>query len=319
MRRYIALQVPIALCALLSSCSQPEEPVRIGVLVWPSYELAYLAREKGYMDDANIELVDYQTPSEMVRSYRFGLIDGMFVASSFVLANADNLDSARIVYIINFSDGGDSLLARPEIESIPELQGKRIGMEAGPLGAYVLARALHPHDLTRKDVELVFVDTPDQKAAFESGRVDAVATYEPTRTQLLQDGANELFSSREIPQEIIDVIVIREPVVDSHRKDLAIFVRGMNQALETFQAEPAASATIMTRRESINVQEFLTAIDGMYLLSLEENHALLTRNDSRLRESLEVQSNVMLEADIINNKPDLDTLVDTRVISEAVE
>jgi NitT/TauT family transport system substrate-binding protein len=293
--------------------------VRIGVLVWPPYELAYLARGKGYTEEANIELVDYQTPAEMVRSYRFGLIDGMFVPSIFVLANADNLDSARIIYIINFSDGGDSLLARPGIDSIAELRGKRIGMEAGPLGAYMLARALHPHGLTREDVELVFVDTPDQKVSFESGLVDAVATYEPTRTQLLQTGANELFSSREIPLEIIDVIIVRQPVVNSHRKDLAIFVRSMNQALDIFHAEPEASAAIMTKRESISVREFLTAIDGMYLLSLEENHALLTGKDARFRDSLELQSDIMTEADIIADKPDVNNLIDTRVISEAAQ
>lgn len=314
----VGLAIGTALLLGSHGCSRPEEPVRIGVLVWPPYELAYLAHEKGYFDTSSIELVDFLSPAEMVRSYRFGLIDAMFVTSQFALTNANNLADSRIIYVVDFSAGGDSLIAQPGIESAAELKGKRVGVEAGPLGLYTLERALEGSGISRDDIELVYLDTPDQKTAFETKRIDAVATYEPTRSQLLKQGANDLFNSKEIPLEIIDVIIAKERAIDSSREEFAEFIEGVEQALVDFRENPKLAAEIMIEREQLSVPEFLLAMQGMHLVDLDENRALLLGDDERLLHGLQRQCDVMVDAGILDSRPNIRQIIDTSVV-EAVD
>lgn len=316
--RLLTLLVTIVLLPA-GGCSGPtEDPVRVGLLVWPPYELAYLARERDYFDSGRVELVTFHTPAEMVRSYRFGIIDAMYVTSQFVLTNTGGMGDSRIVHVIDFSAGGDALLSQPDIVEPAQLKGKRVGMEAGPLGAYTLTRALDRTELDRSDVEIVFIDTPDQLPAFEAGELDAIATYEPTRSVLLKKGANELFNSIAIPLEIIDVLIARDWLIESDHDKLAELLRGVDRALSDFRREPEATAAIMAERQGLTVDEFLQAMRGVRLLNLQENLALFRGTDDRLYRGLQRQAEVMEEAEMLARRPDIPTLVDDRILEEAL-
>ncbi|MDX1443018.1 MAG: ABC transporter substrate-binding protein [Gammaproteobacteria bacterium] len=311
--------VTILAAALVVGCEAPPEPVRVGMLVWPPYELAHLAQHRGYFETDRVELVDFRTPAEMVRSYRYGIIDAMYVTSQFALTNADSLADSRIVHLIDFSYGGDALLASTGIRDASELEGKRVGMEAGPLGAYTMIRALEDHGLAREDVEIVFVDTPYQLDAFRAGRIDALATYEPTRTQLLELGAHELFNSRAIPLEIIDVLLARDEVIETKAVMLAELVRGVDRALADYRSSPDESVALMASRQGISPTAFEEAMDGVRLLNLEDNLALLSGNDERLKRGLVRQCDVMLQAGMIESAPDIERLIDIRIVEMADE
>lgn len=309
----------LALILPLHGCEVPPEPVRVGLLVWPPYELAHLARDRGYFEADAVELVTFHTPAEMVRSYRFGIIDAMFVTSQFALTNATGMADSRIIYVIDFSYGGDTLLAQASIDSPEELRGKRVGMEAGPLGAYTLVRALHETPISRQDVEIVFIDTPDQLEAFRSGLVDAVATYEPTRSKLLNEGANELFNSESIPLEIIDVLIARKPVIEDHAKQLTALLRGVDRALADYRAEPARHAELMAARQGLTVADFQRAMNGVRLLNLEENLALLSGEDERLLRGLKRQCDVMHKAGMLESIPPVEPLINSEIVKRAVQ
>ena len=98
------------------------------------------------------------------------------------------------------------MLARPELKELKDIKGRRVGVESGALGAYVLARALQIAGLNRTDISVVSIPVPEQEQAFQGRRVDAVVTMEPNRTRLLAQGARQLFDSSQIPGEIVDVL-----------------------------------------------------------------------------------------------------------------
>lgn len=282
--------------ALLAACATDTGPLRIGVLVWPPYELAFVAANEGLFDARRVELVDYQTPAEIARAYRYGLVDGCFLTTQFVLSGQGTLARARIVYVIDVSTGGDALLARPGIESLASLAGRRIAVEAGPLGGYVLQRALDFGGLTRDDTELVYVDTPDHVDAYRDGIADAVVTYEPYRTRLLNEGAVELFSSRQIPGEIVDVLFVSSESSARDERALEELVHGLVQARRDFLAAPRRVLQTMTAREHLSVDDLERAFEGVRLVSLEENRRLLAGERPGLLSLLERQATVMQAA-----------------------
>ncbi len=304
------------LALLLVGCAAEEPPLRIGALVWPPYELAYLARDRGYFDTERIKLVDYQTPAEVTRAYRYGLLDAFFLTTQFALPGAGQLQDSRIAYVIDFSIGGDALLARPDIEDLADLEGRRIGVEAGPLGGYMLQRVLDFAELSRDDLTIRYVDTPDQVAAYASGTVDAVITYEPYRSRVLDHGAAELFSSRRIPGEIIDVLMVPAAVLDTRGPDLRDFVHGLEMARRFLSEHPDEALPVMAQREQLSPSQLKHTLEGMRLISREENQRLLSGQSPILQALLERQANVMHRAGLAPNTPGIGRLLDPRLVTE---
>ena len=136
----LAILVPLV---FLGGCMhEPEPPLRIGTNVWIGSEPLYLARELGYLDREAIQLVEYPSASEVSRAFRNQAIDGMVVSLDelFVLATDELLP--RIVLIVDVSDGADVVVGRSGMRAMKDLRGKRVAVESGALGAFVMSLSL---------------------------------------------------------------------------------------------------------------------------------------------------------------------------------
>lgn len=317
MRSFTPLRPILALLLLLLLCSCPrqgERPLRLGLLVWPPYEMFYLAQELGYLKDAGVEIIDYRTPSEAIRAYQNGLLDAVGLTNHLFLSLYERDPDQRIIMLINQSLGADALVARPEFGQVSALKGKRVGAESSALGAYVLLRALELNGLRLEDVEYVPVDVANQRQAYLEGRVDAVTTYEPFRTHLLQEGAVELFNSRSIPGEITDVLVTRRDLIEGHPRQLEKLVAGWFAAVAQFRQAPLEAAARVSHRENLGAEEFLQALNGIELLGWGENRAALADGSPVFAESLQQVAQRMQELKIIADLPPLGQAIDARFI-----
>ncbi len=80
--------------------------------------------------------------------------------------------------LANGCDGGWMLVARPEITSMKQLAGKKIGVQNGSIGLVSLAWKLKAEGLEDK-VELVYLDNQDQPVPLARGDVAAICCFEP--------------------------------------------------------------------------------------------------------------------------------------------
>lgn len=281
-------------------CERPQEsrPLRVGLLVWPPYELAVLAREKGYIGPEDVRLMDYRSPAVVTRAFRNGTVDAIFVTTHYFVELEAKRPGNVVIFATNVSDGGDSVLAH----EAGSLEGKRIGVEASPLGAYVLDRALQSQGLSRRDVKLVPVDIPQQEEALLQGRVDAVVSYEPVRSRLLEAGAVEIFDSSSIPDEIVDVLVTRKETLKEMKPQLRALVEGWLRAREDFIDDPLAAARLVADREGLSPEEFVAAMRGASLPDRERNFELLS---SVLPESTQAVVEHALNTGVIDTSIDL--------------
>lgn len=309
-----AMVLALAL-TLVSGCeSEPGEPLRIGILVWPPYELALLARDLGYLDGAAIEFVDYESPATSERAYRDGAIDALMVTADYLLLLAVEDPTQRVILVTDFSEGGDVLVARPGIGSLGGLRGRRVGVERSALGAYVLHRATEISGIGIDEVTVVATDIPDQEQAYLDGQVDAVVTYEPIRTRLLNAGAVELFTSKEIPGEIVDVVVTNTDVVARHEKNLAVFTQGWFRALAHLRSDPDDAARRVAPREGLSPAEYLAALEGVRIPGRADNIALLSEGERSLAASLERLAGVMRQTGALAGPIAMPPLLEPRFV-----
>ena len=267
--------VMTVLACFLVSCTPAEPRLRIGVLEWPPYEILRLAEHLDYLDSARFELVDFASPAEAERAYTVGGIDIVALTLDYLVEMTARDPGHRAFLIIDESAGGDAVVSREPVGHLAELAGKRIGVEASELGAYMLSRMLDKAGLTMADVEVVVLDIPDQVPAWRNGDVDAVVSYEPVRSRLLELGGYEVFSSKEIPGEIVDVFITRHSLIEKRGGDLRDFSRAWFLALRRWEEDPESFARLLAPNLDMSPQGFMVSIQGARLIPLEENRYML--------------------------------------------
>ncbi|MEY4761942.1 MAG: hypothetical protein RLZZ200_1798 [Pseudomonadota bacterium] len=234
----------------LASCSPPAKVLRVGTNDFPGYELLYLARDLGYFDDARIQLLGFPSATEVIRAYKNGALDVAAITADEAMLASPTGERAHVILVLDASAGTDAIIANPRLTSVPALRGHRIGVETGALGSYVLSRALELHGMSPLDVQVVALTMDSHEAGYRDGLVDAVVTFDPVSDRLEAAGAIRVFDSRQIPHEILDVLISQENAVANQRKELLALVRGWLRAQDYLRLNRADALRRLAARVS---------------------------------------------------------------------
>lgn len=315
--RFVLVSLALAGTLIVSGCQSPEPPIRVATVPWPPYDLLEAGQESSPLDPELVELVHLQTPAEVVRAFRYELVDVMMITSHFALSAVSELPNTRIIYFVDVSLGGDALLTQPGIESAEALLGKRVGIEAAPLGSYLLTRALQNLGIPREQISIVEIDTPEHYSAFQAGNVDGLVTYDPTRAKLIDEGAIQLFGSEQIPYEIIDVVVTRSDVIEDRPQALVNLVRAFDAGIKAFRENPEQVASSLAPMHELGKSSYLSSLNASDLLDLKSNRSLFDDPDGPVRRGLVEQCNIMVEQGLLVRVPSLDPLLDASIVEQA--
>ena len=310
--------------AVSGGCTEPPTPpLRLGTLVWPPYELFFVARERGLLPPGAIDLVELRSPIDEARAFESGSLDAVLLTADFALRIAERTDGCRIVLVVDVSNGGDAVLARPGIERLDQLAGHTVGVEVSSLGLYVLRRAFDTEGLDLLDrepdrggVEIVPIDYPELAQAYRDGRVDAVVVFEPERSELLADGANELFDSSRIPGEIVDVLLVRDRLLETRPGDVRALADGWFGARELLERTPERALPIMAAREGVSEATMRRSLTGMEIPDRAANRRLLDGGRSGLAATLERLAETMSRLRLLDPAFDPTPLLDDRLVRE---
>lgn len=286
----------------LSACGQSTPPLRVALLEWPPYELAFWAEHNGWLDKEKIELLEYKTPAEVTRSFASGAVDIIAVTTDFALALAAQHPDTRIVLVIDASNGGDVVLSRQALDPSQNLKGKTIAVEAGPLGNYMLSRFLNRFGLKRSDMNIEYVDIPQQVDYWKNNDVELLITYEPNKTRLMNEDAQVIFSSKDIPNEIVDVFLVRESLLQDRKSDLMHFTHAWFKALDDLLSNKPEVLSFIGDRESIPVDDIRAMFTEIYLPDVKANQALLGGQIPDFIQGLVLNEQVMRESNMLSSR-----------------
>ncbi len=298
----------VLLVISLGACSEePQNPIRVGTNVWPGYEPAYLAQDLGYFDSKQVKLSQFQSASESIRAFRNNAIDIVALTlDEALLLIQDGLD-LKIILVSDISDGGDVIMAVSDIKTVSDLKGRRVGVESSALGAYVLARALEIHNVPFQDVELVHLTVDASEQAFQKGTIDAVVSFEPYRSRLKREGAVEIFSSREMPNEIVDILVVRSEFADQNAENISTFIKSWFKAVRYIKEQPLKASILIGKRLSLTPEEARRSFEGLILPDGPMNANLLSKGTPiSLIESAGKLEKVLLKHKLLNTRISLE-------------
>lgn len=288
----------------------PQTPLVVGTVPWVGTEPFYLARELELFP-APVHLVEYLSSEQEIRAFQNGVLD----AAAVTLDEVMNLDrvgqQARVVLVLDASNGADCLMAQPSVTSLAALRGRKVASEDVTLPTYMLSRALQLEGLRMEDIQREPRALEDYDEALRKGEVEAVVAFEPYCHLLEAEGARRLFDSSQIPGEIIDVLVVQKHTLESQPEQVDALLRGWFAALGAIEERPAESARRMGPRVSLGEHAFLEAQRGVRHLNLPEQRLQLMGDKPRLQETLQRMGAIMVQEHLLPAPPDSRHLIDT--------
>ncbi|ULG70789.1 ABC transporter substrate-binding protein [Marinobacterium sediminicola] len=306
---WLRFSVILPLVVVLAAClPSSTPPLKLGTNLWPGYEPLYLARQQGLLSEDQVALVELLSASEVMRAFRNGAIDAAALTLDEVISLRAIGLKPVIVQVADISNGADVILARPGIRAVNDLQGRRVGVEATALGAYMLSRALEMHQMSPDDVEVVRLEVNEHREAFLSGAVDAVVTFDPVRQQLMEAGAVKVFDSSQIPGEIVDVLVVRESLLKERHDQIQHLVQAWQRSLDLVRSQPRSSAEMMAERLKLTPDEVLKSHEDLELPGWQRSRNLMGKTSPLPQQAVKLADS-MFQHQLIDTIPDLEGLI----------
>lgn len=274
-RLLAALVMPL----MLAACGPREQPLRIATHPWIGYEPLCLAQELGALPPG-VRLVHGQRSADTMAALRAGSVEAGALTLDEVLQVRAAGTPLTVVLVFDSSSGADVLLARPGIQGLRGLAGKRVGYEPTAVGALLLSEVmtqagLGPDELTRVELPLT-----DQLDAWRRGHIDALVTYEPMAAQVQAEGAVRLFDSRQMPDTIFDVLAVRSDRLDGREDALRQAIQTHFRMLAYLHSNREDAVYRIAAHQGLTADDVRRALAGVALPDLAGNRYAL-QPDSR--------------------------------------
>jgi NitT/TauT family transport system substrate-binding protein len=263
----------VMLC-LITGAPAVQAEVLVGVSDWPGWVAWYIAEHQGYFTryGAKVKLVWFANYTDSMTALANGQLDANSQTWSDTLAQLAKGVAVKAILVNDNSAGNDAVMVRPTLGSIAELKGKTIALEQFSVSHFVLATALARNGMSQADVRLVNLSAPAAAAALIAGRVDAAVVWNPWIRQIEKSGGGRaLFTSRQMPGLIPDLLVAQERAISAKRNDLLGMVRAWRDT-EAFIRDHHVEATrIMAKVVRLRPQDYEPLLLGTRLFGDTDN------------------------------------------------
>ncbi len=279
----------LAAVALIAPfAAQADDKLTIGTVVWAGYGPFYVADELDLYEQfgLDVDLQFFNDPALIPSAMASGAVDGgMLTYDQVVGSVAKGLDH-RVVMPIDFSDGGDAIVADKSITSVADFKGKQVGYNPLSPSDFLLAYALQINGMTEKDIRPVNMTPEAIPSAMASGNLPVGVTYEPNVSQIVGMGKGERFhvvySSKEAPGLITDVLVFDEEVIAEQEAAITAMIKGYQAGLDYMQTNPEESATIIGKVLGVSGPEATEQMSGVYNIPLAEMAEVFEESESTM-------------------------------------
>lgn len=219
--RAVAYGLALALGLLLAACSGAEEDAKprtefaigwsiyAGWMPWPYAQQTGIVQKWADKYGIEIRFVQVNDYVESVNQYTAGKLDGVTVANmdALTIPAAGGKDTSAII-LGDYSNGNDAILLKGATD-VAAIKGRDVYLVELSVSHYLLARALEKNSLAMSDVNTVNTSDADIAGAFAAPSITAAVAWNPQVTTMKGvAGTTAVFSSADIPGEILDLLVV---------------------------------------------------------------------------------------------------------------
>ena len=296
--------------ALIVGCGQPPlPPLSVGLNTWVGYDPLVLARDKKLLDPGQVKVIELSSSSETLRHFRNGLLDAAALTLDETLRLADEGIDVRVVAVLDASNGADVVLVDPSIERLSDLRGAAIAVEQTTVGALMLQRLLQAAALEQTDVKVLNMDATQHLPALRAQRVSAAVSYEPLAGALRAAGFKEIFDSRQMPGDIVDVLVVRADLLNTRQDQVVALLAAWQDGLQALLDDTDGAARLLALGTDLSPEAYQSTLKRLSFYAPAQSLEQLTGAPPPLGRNAQPLVTTLQTMGLLKRAPDWDRLV----------
>ena len=309
----------IALCvaaAATATAHAQETKVAIGMSGWTGFAPLTLAKEAGIFKKHGLDVTIKKIPQ---KDRHLVLASGDIqcaatTVETWVVWNANGVAATQI-FQLDKSYGADGMVVKPGIAKISDLKGKTVAASApGTAPYFTLAWMLKKNGLSIKDVKVVNLEPQAAAAAFVAGNadLDAGMTYEPyLSTVRAKPEAGKIIATTLDYPMVMDTFGCAPKFLAENPKVAKAIADSYFDAVEMIKADPKKSFEIMGADVKQTGEAFESSQKYLRWQDRAANQKFFSGEHAAFTKEA---ADLLLEAGIIRQIPDLTKLADTQFI-----
>ena len=265
-----------AALTLATASAFAQTQMKIATVVWIGYGPFYVADALDLYkkQKLKVSLQVFSDPALIPAAIASGAVDGGMLTYDQVVGQVAAGKNMKVVMPIDYSNGGDAIVADSSISKVADFKGKKIGYNPLSPSDFLLSYALKVNGMTEKDISPVSMTPEAVPAAMASGALPIGVTYEPSLSQILGQGGGKkfkvVFSSKDAPGLIADVLVFDDKVIKAKPTEITGIMKAYLEGLAYIKAKPDDAAKIIGKFMGVSAKEAKEQMSGVYNIPLAE-------------------------------------------------
>jgi NitT/TauT family transport system substrate-binding protein len=207
----------------------------------------WVAKGAGFFQKQGLDVsLPFLSPATLTAGLIGGSVDIGFGSPGSVAAAVAQGGDLTIIGA-TYEGSTFTIVARPEIKSVPELKGKKVAAtQRGATTDFLIRRVAQQQGWGSNDVNVVYIpEQANMVPALTSGAVDAAVMTEPLTSVALSQGTHAIFGP-DTPgaNEFISmsVVVVKRGFIPAHRDALKRFLMANIEAVHLIKTNPDEAA-----------------------------------------------------------------------------
>lgn len=231
----------------------------------------------------NLETVMLASDNTVLRMVSNQAVQGSFLSLDNALAlNTTSGINYCVALAMSFSNGADAVVVNPHRFYDPSRAELVVGMEDSPLARYVLNRWLAHANIDRRRIQPILMSPSLHVSAMQQGVVDAIITYQPFMRQLKLVGNEVIFSTADIPGEVLDVLVFRLEHWQAHQQRLQQLVSSWETAVTFTQQQNSKEFAALAELSGLSSSDVSQIVAQIEFLTPQQSFEFLQNDYPRV-------------------------------------
>jgi NitT/TauT family transport system substrate-binding protein len=317
-----AMRLAVLACvatAFMSGAAAAQEVTKLTLAMsgWTGFAPLTLAEKAGLFEKNGVTVeIKFIPQKDRLAALASGSVQAVATTVDTQILWATTVPLTQVLVLDN-SNGGDGLVARPGVGKVADLKGKSIAVDGpGTTPYFMLAYILKRNEMTLKDVKLSTLGPSAAAQAFVAGQFDAAVSYEPYLSQVRampqagNTGGKILATTVDYPV-VVDTVAFEPAFIAKNPKAVAGVVKGFFAALEMIKTDPAKSNEIMGAAVKQTGDQFKASAAFIKWLDQPANKDYMAKT---LPTFMQFAADVQMGAGVIKQMPNFAQLADSSFV-----
>ena len=278
----------ISILFVFTSCSsQPSEKLKISATTWIGYTPLFYAKEKGWLKELNIKLLNVSSLSENMYLYKAGNSDA-YVGTQYefnLLRTEDK--TLRPIMMFDRSFGGDVIMSNITLEELKDTNTEIDAyLEIDSINSTLLKDFIKNYHFEDKKIKYINKDQTQISLLNAKNllKPSLIITYVPYDYRLYKNGFKELVSTRDgLTLLVVDAMFTTSKIFNLHKNQFIELKKLVDKSIEILDKNPKEFyETIKPYMLEITYEEFQESLkDIIWInkkLSTEMQEGMKDRN-----------------------------------------